>query len=165
MPASSVENVLIHPPLKPNRHAVFPVTTADGAYFELLCVQPDRPWHQLLYWLPAMGVPARHYLPLAEALAERGIGVVIHEWRGIGSSDQRAARRSNWGYRELLLDDLPAGMAYVRSKWLDTPLYLAGHSLGGRLLLSMRRFILRTTLAWCWWPAAPRTGAAGHSMC
>lgn len=117
----------------PNRHAVFPVNTSDGAYFELLCVQPERPWQQMLYWLPAMGVPARHYLPLAEALAGRGIAVVIHEWRGIGSSDQRAGRRTNWGYHELLLSDLPAGMGCVRSQWPAAPIYLAGHSLGGQI--------------------------------
>ena len=37
-----------------------------------------------------------------------GVAVVMHEWRGIGSSDRRAGRRCNWGYRELLQDDLPA---------------------------------------------------------
>jgi hypothetical protein len=53
---------------------VVPVIAADGARFDLLCAVPARPWQQLLYWLPAMGVPARHYLPMAQALAARGIG-------------------------------------------------------------------------------------------
>jgi predicted alpha/beta hydrolase len=96
---------------------VIPVTAADGARYELLAVLPAGAWQRLLYWIPAMGIPARHYLPLAQALATRGIVVVLHEWRGIGSSDRRAGRGCNWGYRELLQDDLPAGMAAVRHRW------------------------------------------------
>jgi predicted alpha/beta hydrolase len=112
---------------------VVPITAADGARFELLCVQPAGHWRQLLYWLPAMGVPARHYLPMAEALAARGIAMVIHEWRGIGSSDRRASRRSNWGYRELLLDDLPPAMAAVQARWPRKTRLIGGHSLGGQI--------------------------------
>jgi predicted alpha/beta hydrolase len=112
---------------------VIPITALDGARFELLCVQPAGEWRQLLYWLPAMGVPAKHYLPMAEALAARGIAMVVHEWRGIGSSDRRASRRSNWGYRELLLDDLPPAIAAVQSRWPDKIRLIGGHSLGGQV--------------------------------
>lgn len=109
-----------------------PVSVADGARFELLCVAPVTP-RRLLYWLPAMGVPARHYLPLAEALAVRGIGVALHEWRGIGSSNRRAGRHCDWGYRELLQDDLAAGMATLRQRWPQARFSVGGHSLGGQL--------------------------------
>lgn len=114
---------------------VIPVTAVDGARFELLAVLPEGSWQRVLYWLPAMGIPARHYLPLAEALAAQGVAVVLHEWRGIGSSDRRAGRRCNWGYRELLHDDLPAGMAALRERWPQARCWLGGHSLGGQLSL------------------------------
>lgn len=133
MPDSPDLHASLRQPTTSSRHSVLPVSTPDKAYFELLVVQPERPWQQLVYWLPAMGVPARHYLPLAEALAERGIAMVIHEWRGIGSSDQRAGRRVNWGYRELLLDDLPPAMEAVRTRWPEASIHLAGHSLGGQI--------------------------------
>lgn len=133
MPDSPDANVSTRRPATTSRHTMLPINTSDKVCFELLSVQPERPWQQLLYWLPAMGVPARHYLPLAEALAERGIAMVIHEWRGIGSSNQRAGRRTNWGYRELLLEDLPCAMDEVRAQWPQASLYLAGHSLGGQL--------------------------------
>jgi predicted alpha/beta hydrolase len=113
--------------------AVIPVAAGDGARFELLCVHPPGEWRQLLYWLPAMGVPARHYLPLAEALAAHGVAVVVHEWRGIGSSNRRAGRRDDWGYRELLARDLPAALAAVRRRWPQAACWLGGHSLGGQL--------------------------------
>ncbi|MGB5939702.1 MAG: alpha/beta fold hydrolase [Rhodanobacter sp.] len=112
---------------------VVPVTAADGARCELLVVLPAGAWRHLLYWVPAMGIPARHYLPLAQALAARGIAVVLHEWRGIGSSDRRAGRGCNWGYRELLQGDLPAGLAEVRRRWPLAHRWLGGHSLGGQL--------------------------------
>lgn len=116
-----------------SRQVVLPITASDGARFELLCVHPAGEWQQLLYWLPAMGVPARHYLPMAEALAARGIAMVLHEWRGIGSSDRRAGRHSNWGYRELLLDDLPPAMAAVQTQWPRKNRLIGGHSLGGQI--------------------------------
>jgi len=112
---------------------VIPVTAADGARCELLATLPAGRWQQLLYWMPAMGMPARHYLPLAQALAVAGVAVVLHEWRGIGSSDRRAGRDCNWGYRQLLQDDLPAGMAAVRQRWPQARCWLGGHSLGGQL--------------------------------
>ncbi|WP_240046312.1 alpha/beta hydrolase family protein [Rhodanobacter glycinis] len=113
--------------------SVFPVALVDGSRFELLGIQPGGSWRQLLYWVPAMGIPARHYLPLAEALAAHGVAMVVHEWRGIGSSNRRASRTCNWGYRELLQLDLPAGMAAVRERWPQAACWLGGHSLGGQL--------------------------------
>jgi predicted alpha/beta hydrolase len=110
-----------------------PVTAADGANFELLGVLPGGPWQKLLIWLPAMGVSARQYLPLAETMAARGVAVVIHEWRGIGSSDRRAGRDSDWAYRQLLLEDLPATVAAIKTRAPDARLCLGGHSLGGQL--------------------------------
>jgi predicted alpha/beta hydrolase len=112
---------------------VIPVAVADGSRFELLCAQPAGGWRRLLYWIPAMGIPARHYLPLAEALAAHGVAVAVHEWRGIGSSNRRAGRACDWGYRELLQDDLPAGLAALRARWPQATCWLGGHSLGGQL--------------------------------
>lgn len=112
---------------------VLPLEMADGARAELLCVAPDGEPREAVYWLPAMGVPAKHYLPLAAALAAQGVAVALYEWRGIGSSSLRAGRRSNWSYRELLEIDLPAGQAAMRAHWPQARLWLGGHSLGGQL--------------------------------
>ncbi len=125
----SVENVMAAA-IEPE---VIPVAAADGSRFELLGVRPASGWRQLVYWIPAMGIPARHYLPLAGALAAHGVAVVVHEWRGIGSSNRRAGRDGNWGYRELLQEDLPAGMAAVHERWPQATCWLGGHSLGGQL--------------------------------
>jgi len=110
-----------------------PVTAADGAAIQLLWRAPGTPVHDVLYWMPALGVAAKHYLPLAEALAARGIAVAIHEWRGIGSSNRRAGRHEDWAYRQLLELDMPAGIAVTRSQWPGARHWIGGHSLGGQL--------------------------------
>jgi len=114
-------------------------SAADGHRWTLLGHRPPQPRARLL-WLPALGVAARHYLPLAEALAAHGIATYLHEWRGNGSSTLRPSRTQDWGYRELLTLDLPASVAAlglpasVAALGDDgTPLLLGGHSLGGQL--------------------------------
>lgn len=108
------------------------VVSGDGHRSILLARLPRAPSRSLL-WLPALGVAARHYLPFVEALAERGIAVFVHEWRGHGSSNLRAARDVDWGYRELLTFDLPASEAVVANKMRGVPRIVGGHSLGGQL--------------------------------
>lgn len=112
---------------------VLPVTAADGARADVICVLPDGAPRAMFYWLPAMGVAARNYLPLANALAARGFAVALHEWRGIGSSDRRAGWRQDWGWRALLERDVPAGIAVARAASASAPVVLGGHSLGGQL--------------------------------
>ena len=111
---------------------VIPVAAADGHSYELIATLPDAPRRSLL-WLPALGVAARHYQPLAQALAQRGVAVFLHEWRGHGSSDRRASRDCNWGYTELLTLDLPASEAAVAAAAPGLPRVAGGHSLGGQL--------------------------------
>ncbi len=112
---------------------VIPVSGTDGCRCDLLASEPAAGWRQLIYWIPAMGMPAKHYLALADALATHGVAMVVHEWRGIGSSDVRAGRGCTWGYRELLQDDLAAGLAVVRGRWPQADCWIGGHSLGGQL--------------------------------
>src|SRR3546814_17280735 len=60
-----------------------PLAAADGHRYPLLARVPERA-DRSLFWLPALGVAARHYLPFADALAARGVAVFVHEWREIG---------------------------------------------------------------------------------
>lgn len=136
------------------------VRAADGAEADLRLIAPAAPDAPLLYWLPALGVPARSYVAFAYALASRGIAVALHEWRGGGSSNRRAGRRTDWGYRELLLGDLPAGFEGAREALGMREMLLGGHSLGGQLALlsaalqphPSRRIVLVASGA-PWWRA------------
>src|SRR5690606_24654541 len=84
----------------------FEAETADGHRYRLMARIPASP-RRSLSWLPALGIAAKHYIPFAEALAARGVAVFLHEWRGGGSSALRPSRDHDWGYRELLLQDIP----------------------------------------------------------
>ncbi len=108
------------------------VRAEDGAEADIgvLC-PPDARFGVL--WLPALGVSARHYEAFAIALAEQGVATALHEWRGAGSSDQRASRDCDWGYHELLSDDIPASLMAARAGYPHLRWIVAGHSLGGQL--------------------------------
>ena len=72
-----------------------PVTWYAGA--------PDTPTVVLL---PALGVAARFYDKLAATLAGSGLNVAVMEQRGQGDSALRPGRRHNWGFAEVLDNDL-----------------------------------------------------------
>jgi predicted alpha/beta hydrolase len=121
MQAAAIEESTLH------------IASADGAAADLQIVRPPGPVTDVVLWLPALGVAARHYLPFAQALAARGTAVALHEWRGVGSSDRRAGRVSNWGYREILTQDIPASLAALRAAVPGARIWFGGHSLGGQL--------------------------------
>lgn len=107
------------------------VETGDGHRFELIDTGP--PGAPALLFLPGMGISARNLIPFGRALADRGVRLLIHEWRGNGSSSIRARRGVDWGYDELLEQDLPAALERARSSCGAAPLWLGGHSLGSQL--------------------------------
>lgn len=110
------------------------VRTDDGHCFELKVSGPKNPRAAILF-LPAMGVPARYYAPLAEALEKAELMLVRAELRGIGTSSLRPRRGVDFGYRHILESDLPAALETLRARAPNLPVYLAGHSLGGQLAL------------------------------
>lgn len=101
----------------------------------LLPVAPSGSVLARLLWLPALGVPARKYQRFAEQLAARGIAVGLHEWRGTGECGQRAGGGADWGYREWLLEDLPASAGALGEAFPHAPLLIGGHSIGGQMAL------------------------------
>lgn len=83
--------------------------------------------------VPAMGVGAGFYDRLSNALLPLGIRAYATEWRGHGTSSIRASAKSNWGYRETLVEDLPAALARVKQEHPTLPTIVFGHSLGGQI--------------------------------
>ncbi|MGB0132980.1 alpha/beta fold hydrolase [Dokdonella sp.] len=107
------------------------VCASDGAEADLCLTEAPGARFGLL-WLPALGVSARHYQAFAGALAATGVSVAVHEWRGAGSSNMRASRQCDWGYRELLECDIPASLEAARSALPEVRWIVAGHSIGGQ---------------------------------
>ena len=109
-----------------------PVVARDGHRLLVQARIPASP-HSTLVWHGGMGIAARHFLPFADAMAARGIAVFVPDWRGVGSSSLRASRSSDWGYRELLTQDLPAIESAVDQVVPGVRRIVGGHSLGGQL--------------------------------
>ncbi len=86
-----------------------------------------------LLLLPALGMSMRFYRPLARALAEQGLDVVLFEQRGHGHSAVRASRSCDWGFAELLEQDVPTVLDWIEQNLKPTRLTIMGHSLGGHL--------------------------------
>lgn len=108
------------------------VKTSDAAQTDLELICPSMASIGVL-WLPALGVTSRHYRAFARSLADQGVAAALHEWRGAGSSNLRAARDCDWGYRELLENDIPASLAAARMAHPQLRWVIGGHSLGAQL--------------------------------
>ena len=80
-----------------------------------------------------MGTVASFYQPFAEAMADRGIPLLLAEIPGTGDSRPRPSRSLDYGYRDLVERFVPALVDMARSQFPGVPLVLAGHSLGAQL--------------------------------
>lgn len=103
------------------------VAAADGHRFEVRRFAAADARRPGLLFVPALGVPAQKYDTFGSRLADAGIDVAVHEWRGLASSSLRAGRACDWGYRELFAD-LDATLAALD----PASRVFGGHSLGGQ---------------------------------
>ena len=79
--------------------------------------------------MAALGMGSHFYAPLARAMAATGFNVALVEQRGQGDSTLRPSRHDDWGFAEVLCNDLPAVISWARGD--RAAVYLMGHSLGG----------------------------------
>ncbi len=86
----------------------------------------------LFLCLPAMGVAARYYAPLAKSLSEQGYDVLLCDFRGQGSSNQ-SVPEAKFGYHEIVTRDIPAFVEAAKKRCPDKKIITIGHSLGGQL--------------------------------
>ncbi|MFY2764759.1 alpha/beta fold hydrolase [Arenimonas sp. MALMAid1274] len=108
------------------------VLSTDGHRSKLRLHEAKGSGEGLLF-LPALGVAAHKYDGFGQAMAAAGVTCAVHEWRGHGSSSLRASRRVDWGYRELLQQDLPAAVQALAGSGSAPRWRVGGHSLGGQI--------------------------------
>ena len=85
--------------------------------------------------LPALGVSAGSYLRFARALSDRGRHVLVADLRGVSTSSVRARRGTDWGYLDLLDEELRQLWVAADSYFPGSEKHWIGHSLGGHLAL------------------------------
>lgn len=109
------------------------LTRAEGTSYVVTLARAADPAAPVIVVAPAMGMQARYYLPLIEALAAAGVNAAVAEQRGHEASGGRVPGRDyDFGYAELV-DDLAQAIDAIRAALPDAPLHVLGHSLGGQV--------------------------------
>ncbi len=119
-------------PALPKKEAL-PVAMADGSRSVITAYPVDEGPCPVCIIMPAMGVPASWYAPLAGVLGRQGLQAVTADLRGHGESSLRASRSVDFGFHEMVIQDLPAVVAATARRFPQAPIYLLGHSLGGQM--------------------------------
>ncbi|MBN1253330.1 MAG: alpha/beta fold hydrolase [Bacteroidales bacterium] len=83
--------------------------------------------------MPALGVKAAYYEPIAFELQKSGYIVVSADLRGTGKSSVKVSKKRNFGYHEMIAYDWPSIIEKVNIHFPNNKIYLLGHSLGGQL--------------------------------
>lgn len=119
----------------------FVLRAADGTPLQCACWPASQPRAALLL---AHGVAShlRWYAPLAEALADTGITVLIADRRGCGRS---GGRRGDAPSTAVLLDDMRLAAAALRERTSGVPQHVGGVSLGALLAAAA---LLEEPAAW-----------------
>jgi predicted alpha/beta hydrolase len=104
----------------------------DGAESQLRLFEAENAT-AVVVAMPAMGIRASHYDPLARELAARGVTCALADVRGHGTSSVRPSRSVDFGYREMIENDWPAAIEAARAECPGRPLFLLGNSMGGQL--------------------------------
>lgn len=85
---------------------------------------------------PAMGAPARAYARFARALANAsGHPVFVSELRGQGDDPRRGSRSYDYGFAEVLDEDLAGALDRISKRYPAARIHGVGHSIGGTLAI------------------------------
>ncbi len=109
------------------------LTSADGVPSRITLFRHASASAPVVIIMPAMGVKARFYEPLALALLEEGFHAVTADLRGHGESGVRPGRATDFGYGDMVKYDWPCVMVQVKRQFPCSPKFILGHSLGGQL--------------------------------
>ena len=109
------------------------IKSRDGVSSRITVFRNANPQAPVAVIMPAMGVKASFYIPLAGALVTQGLNVVTADLRGHGESGIRAGRRTDFGYREMVRYDWPCIMLQIKNLFPDSFKIILGHSLGGQI--------------------------------
>ena len=109
------------------------VQSDDGACSKITVFPALNERAPIVICMPAMGVKARFYEPLAHNFVKEGLNVITADLRGHGESGIRPGRTSDFGYGDMVVYDWPCIMDQADKHFPDSPKIILGHSLGGQL--------------------------------
>ena len=111
-----------------------------GKGTQLFCQswQPDTPPKATLFIVHGLGEHLGRYEEMALSMVERGIGVFAFDHRGHGGSDGKKGHAASV---EQLIEDTEFALMKCRSLFLETPICIYGHSMGGQIAASFLKKI------------------------
>ena len=109
------------------------IINPDGTTSSIRVYRTPEPGAPVVMVYPAMGMKAAYYAHLAAALADNGLNAVTADLRGTGNSGVRPSRKLDFGYREMIEQDLHSSVQEAKKIFPESPVFLLGHSLGGQL--------------------------------
>jgi predicted alpha/beta hydrolase len=107
--------------------------SGDGVGSKVTVFHTGNPDATVLICMPAMGVRASYYEPMAKIIAQGGRNVVTADLRGNGESQVRPGPKIDFGYHEMVHFDWPAIIDKVKQRFPNSKKVILGHSLGGQL--------------------------------
>jgi predicted alpha/beta hydrolase len=110
-----------------------PVKSGDGVRSRITAFRTPNPDATVIICMPAMGVRASFYEPMARSIVQGGLNVVTADLRGNGESQVRPNRNLDFGYHEMVHFDWPAVVNKVKQVFPHSQKVILGHSLGGQL--------------------------------
>jgi predicted alpha/beta hydrolase len=110
-----------------------PVISGDGVRSRITVFRTAHPDATVVICMPAMGVRASFYEPMARIIVQGGLHVVTADLRGNGESQVRPGRNLDFGYHEMVHFDWPAIVGKVKQVFPNSQKVILGHSLGGQL--------------------------------
>lgn len=106
---------------------------AEGRFTCPVSLYPSCAAAPVAIVMPALGVAARKYETLAQALVAVGINVLVADWPGQGASLPRPDRQRDYGYQDLVEHFVPGLLTTAARHFPGSATVLLGHSLGGHI--------------------------------
>ncbi len=116
----------------PNKQKIT-IKSGDGAASQITLFRTTDSDATVIICMPAMGVWASYYEPLAHELVLSGRNVITADLRGKGESLVKPCRGCDFGYHEMVYYDWPEIVEQANHLFPHSRKVLLGHSLGGQL--------------------------------
>ncbi|RFZ84517.1 alpha/beta fold hydrolase [Mucilaginibacter terrenus] len=117
----------------PPKIVTISIDVALGKSTQMRYVHPEGAYRLPVLILPAFGISAKFYDRLLKSIALRGSAAAIIDFQGQGSSSVLADRKNDFGYNDLLTEDIPAAISFACILFNTKKIELWGHSMGGQL--------------------------------
>jgi acylglycerol lipase len=109
----------------------------DGVEMYAQCWEPDGTPKAVVHLVHGLGEHSGRYAHVGKVFTNAGFSLTAFDQRGHGKS---GGQRGHFPSLETMLDDIHEHIRQASDKFLELPVFLYGHSLGGLLVLNYATF-------------------------